>query len=76
MWPNWVQVYFYSWSARMVLVFESLLTLPYHHVDVDDYLGDIDDDSDHADGAWHTCKKRVMLRSRLFWPKKICGKSA
>ena len=24
----------------------------------------------------HTCKKRVMLRSRLFWPKKICGKSA
>ena len=24
----------------------------------------------------HTCKKRVMLRRRLFWPKKICGKSA
>ena len=22
----------------------------------------------------HTCKKRVMLRRRLFWPKKICGK--
>ena len=35
----------------MVLVFESLLTLPYHHVDVDDDLGDIDDDS--ADGAWY-----------------------
>ena len=29
----------------MVLVFESLLTLPYHHVDVDDDLGDIDDDT-------------------------------
>ena len=27
-------------------------------------------------GAGHTCKKRVMLRRRLFWPKKICGKSA
>ena len=25
---------------------------------------------------WHTCKKRVMLRWRLFWPKKNCGKSA
>ena len=25
---------------------------------------------------WHTCKKRVMLRLRLFWPKKNCGKSA
>ena len=25
---------------------------------------------------WHTCKKRVRLRLRLFWPKKICGKSA
>ena len=24
----------------------------------------------------HTCKKRVMLRRRLFWPKKNCGKSA
>ena len=24
----------------------------------------------------YTCKKRVMLRRRLFWPKKICGKSA
>ena len=24
----------------------------------------------------HTCKKRVMWRRRLFWPKKICGKSA
>ena len=24
----------------------------------------------------HTCKKRVMLQRRLFWPKKICGKSA
>ena len=24
----------------------------------------------------HTCKKRVMLRRRLFWQKKICGKSA
>ena len=24
----------------------------------------------------HTCKKRVMLRRRLFWPKKIGGKSA
>ena len=24
----------------------------------------------------HTCKKRVMLRWRLFWQKKICGKSA
>ena len=26
--------------------------------------------------AVHTCKKRVMLRGRLFWPKKNCGKSA
>ena len=25
---------------------------------------------------YHTCKKRVMLRGRLFWPKKNCGKSA
>ena len=24
----------------------------------------------------HTCKKRVMLRRRLFWPKEICRKSA
>ena len=24
----------------------------------------------------HTCKKRVMWRRRLFWPKKNCGKSA
>ena len=24
----------------------------------------------------HTCKKRVMLRRRLFWPKKNCRKSA
>ena len=24
----------------------------------------------------HTCKKRVRLRRRLFWPKKICRKSA
>ena len=24
----------------------------------------------------HTCKKCVMLRRRLFWPKKNCGKSA
>ena len=22
----------------------------------------------------HTCKKRVMLRRRLFWPKKIAEK--
>ena len=22
----------------------------------------------------HTCKKRVMLRRRLFWPKKNCRK--
>ena len=26
--------------------------------------------------ATHTCKKRVMLQRRLFWPKKNCGKSA
>ena len=25
---------------------------------------------------FHTCKKRVMWQRRLFWPKKICGKSA
>ena len=24
----------------------------------------------------HTCKKRVVLRRRLFWPKKNCRKSA
>ena len=24
----------------------------------------------------HTCKKRVVLRRRLLWPKKNCGKSA
>ena len=29
-----------------------------------------------AIGAMHTCKKRVMLWRRLFWPKKNCGKSA
>ena len=65
MWPNWIQVYFYSWSARMVLVFESLLTLPYHHVDVDDDLGDIDDDSDHADGVSYEVLASLSYRACL-----------
>ena len=46
----------------MVLVFESLLTLPYHHVDVDDYLGDIDDDSDHADGVSYEVLAYLVYR--------------
>ena len=31
---------------------------------------------EYTDILHHTCKKRVMLRRRLFWPKKNCGKSA
>ena len=56
------------------------------HVQADDG-GDGDDGADvllrygevfaQLSPTWvHTCKKRVMLRRRLFWPKRICRKSA
>ena len=54
-----------------------------HSDDVDSMIDNDDDENnvDHCEddderGREHTCKKRVMLRRRLFWPKKICGKSA
>ena len=52
------------------------------HIDDED---DCDDNNDYGCSMVimmkmtmirHACKKRVMLRRWLFWPKKICGKSA
>ena len=46
----------------------------------DDY-SDIDVDADQGGRTWqpfvggkHTCKKRFILRRRLFWPKKFAEK--